>query len=66
MSDKIRVHCDSAEQHVPKMGEAVCSRADCPGEEGWEIGYGLAGGGCGVYHYCDKCEKVVDKTQDEG
>jgi hypothetical protein len=25
--------------------------------------YGLAGGGCGVYIYCPKCEEVVVKFQ---
>ena len=62
---EIKIHCDSAEQHVPKPGEAICKRVDCPGERGWEVGYGLAGGGCGVYHYCNLCESVVDKMQDE-
>lgn len=30
-----------------------------------EMGYGLAGGGCGVYLWCDVCQDVVSKTQDE-
>ena len=29
-----------------------------------EQGYGLAGGGCGVYTYCPKCEVILDKWQD--
>jgi len=29
-----------------------------------EQGYGLAGGGCGFYTYCPKCEIVLDKWQD--
>jgi hypothetical protein len=29
-----------------------------------ETGYGFAGGGFGPYHYCPKCERVVDKIQD--
>lgn len=27
-------------------------------------GYGLAGGGIGVYEYCERCRKVVSKTPD--
>ena len=65
MATTTYVHCDSAEQHVPKPGEAPpCARPDCPGEQGWHLGYGLAGGGCWVYHYCGTCEQVIDKTQD--
>lgn len=30
-----------------------------------ELGYGLAGGGCDVYNYCNKCNCVFDKVQDE-
>lgn len=29
-----------------------------------EVGYGLAGGGCGVYYWCPKCSKIISKTQD--
>lgn len=29
-----------------------------------EFGYGLAGGGCGTYEYCPKCQQIVSKTQD--
>ncbi len=57
---------DSAEQQVPEMGKAPpCPRADCPGELGWEVGFGLAGGGYGAYHYCGLCNKVVDKNQEK-
>ena len=42
-----------------------CSRSDCPGPE-FEMGYGLAGGGIGVYEFCDVCERIVSKTQDHG
>ena len=31
-----------------------------------EQGYGLAGGGIGVYIYCPKCEEVLVKFQDPG
>jgi hypothetical protein len=63
----IEIHIASTEQdpEVLKMGEPdICVRADCPGEMGWEVGYGMAGGGMGVYHYCHVCQKVVDKMQD--
>ena len=44
---EMKLHCDSAKQHVPESGnEPECKRSDCPGERGWEMGYGLAGGGC--------------------
>lgn len=61
-------HLDMGEQHpdVPQLGAmARCPREDCPGEEGWEMGYGLAGGGCGAYEWCPTCERVVGKTQDQ-
>lgn len=56
------IHIDLAEQDpdLPRQ----CTRTDCPGERGWEVGYGMAGGGMGVYSYCNLCEQVVDKTQD--
>ena len=54
------IHIDLAEQQVPEPG-----KEDCPHDpETWEAGYGLAGGGCGVYHYCPVCEKIVNKVQD--
>lgn len=69
MTDPINVHYDSAEQHpdVPTERQ-TCERDDCPGkkpyEEGWECGYGMAGGGMGMYIYCKVCERIVEKTQD--
>lgn len=29
-----------------------------------EVGYGLAGGGMGVYSYCPVCGMVIEKVQD--
>lgn len=61
------IHVSRAEQDpdIPKSGEEVrCTEETCPGEKGWEVGYGLAGGGIGIYMYCNKCEKVVSKDQD--
>lgn len=28
------------------------------------VGYGLAGGGCGIYWTCDHCNLIVQKRQD--
>lgn len=28
-----------------------------------EVGFGLAGGGYGAYLYCEKCGKIIHKTQ---
>ena len=44
--------------------EEKCARTDCPGERGWEMGYGLAGGGMGAYTFCPVCDRIVDKWQD--
>ena len=63
--DKPMVHIDAAEKRpeLPDMGKAVaCGRADCPAPE-FATGFGLAGGGYGVYEYCDTCGKVVSKTE---
>ena len=38
----------------------TCPTCDTP----CEIGYGLAGGGFGVYGFCSTCEKVVWKCID--
>ncbi len=46
---------------LPPVGLAKpCDRRDCPPE--FEKGYGLAGGGIGVYEYCEVCERIVSKT----
>jgi len=31
-----------------------------------QVGYGLAGGGIGVYKHCEDCGRVFDKCQDRG
>jgi len=36
----------------------------CHGE--LEDGYGLAGGGIGVYGYCPSCERIIWKCEDMG
>ena len=64
------IHVDFVQQDpdVPEPPGDACEREDCPGktkdQKGWEVGYGLAGGGMGVYTYCNPCGRVVDKVQD--
>jgi hypothetical protein len=63
----IDIHIDPAEQDpdVPKPGEyAPCKNPDCNPDKYWTPGYGMAGGGMGIYTFCDLCERVVDKVQD--
>lgn len=36
-----------------------CPKCNSPTEDG----FGLAGGGFGVYTYCPKCEEVVTKSE---
>jgi hypothetical protein len=51
---------------TPDIGLAdACDRQDCPGPEGWQMSFGLAGGGIGCYQYCGRCERVVAKTCDD-
>lgn len=65
---EIVIHVDFMEQDpaIPKIGEfSHCERQDCPGRTGdFVAGYGLAGGGIGVYLSCDTCYKIVAKDQD--
>lgn len=40
--------------------------APCPKCKGpTKVGFGLAGGGYGAYLYCEKCEMVTEKWQEE-
>lgn len=46
-----------------------CVREDCPEKLGsesqsWHSNYGFAGGGLGLYVYCEICEQVIDKILD--
>lgn len=58
------IHIDAAEKHpvLPDCGatEGMCPTCGQP----LQTGFGLAGGGYGVYEYCanDDCNKVVAKT----
>lgn len=58
--DDVHVHVDYAKQHVPEEGPDICPKCRVLAEGG----YGLAGGGVGVYMYCPKCGDVLSKTQD--
>lgn len=44
--------------------DKACERDDCPGEENWEAGYGLAGGGIGPYMYCNVCGEIRNKLNE--
>lgn len=61
--DKISIHIDANEQRgdLPDFTEDRCPKCRGP----VHVGFGLAGGGYGVYSYCDVCESVVSKTQVE-
>ena len=60
--DQISIHIDASEKRedVPEQGSTggICPR--CGGL--LEQGFGLAGGGFGVYEYCPTCAQVVTKT----
>ena len=61
---KISIHIDSAEKRkeLPEVGDiAACPH--CGGQE-FSMGFGLAGGGYGIYEICDACCMVVSKTQE--
>lgn len=47
---------------IPAMGDGkACEREGCPGPQGWDVNFGLAGGGYGVYNYCATCGEVKEK-----
>lgn len=61
------MHIDLADQHpdVPEPKDRPpCDFPECDPRTHWQPGYGLAGGGMGLYTYCDLCERVIDKVQD--
>jgi len=60
---EILVHLDSSEQHenVPEQGPDICPDCKIPAEGG----FGLAGGGYGVYNYCPQCFRILSKVQVE-
>ena len=60
--DEVHVHIDSSKQHddVPEFGPDFCPECKVATEQG----FGLAGGGYGVYTYCPQCGKILSKTQE--
>lgn len=49
---------------LPEVGAALpCGHTDCPAPR-FELGFGLAGGGYGVYEFCALCGRVVSKTEE--
>lgn len=56
---------DTPEQRAYRLGVG-CERNDCPGPDGLESGYGLTGGGIGLYKFCPLCGAIVSKVQDNG
>ena len=59
--DKIHVHLDFAEKRegLPEFQQDMPCPT-CGGEP--ETGFGLAGGGFGVYSYCPSCGEVLTKS----
>lgn len=54
---------DLAEQRKDVLDHQVENCPTC--NTHLETSFGLAGGGMGVYGYCDKCERVIWKCQVE-
>lgn len=64
MVDGVVVHISRAHkrEELPDLGKAgKCARADCPDE--FESGFGMAGGGFGIYEFCSVCQRIVSKTE---
>lgn len=62
-SDNLRIHIDSSEVD-PKIAKRD---GKCPehGTQDIQCGFGLAGGGYGVYNYCGICGCIVDKSPEQ-
>ena len=57
------VTTDDQRAKLPDVGQAKrCKLRDCPAPN-FETGFGLAGGGYGIYEYCPACGCIVSKTQ---
>jgi hypothetical protein len=63
MADEITLHLDAAKKRadLPEFAPDACPH--CGGE--LQTGFGLAGGGYGVYTYCEACGVVTSKTETE-
>lgn len=58
------IHIDfvNKEPGIPSIADAKgCDKTDCPGVEGFDEGFGLAGGGFGSYVYCNRCGEIRGK-----
>lgn len=62
MSSEPSVHVDLVEQREDILDHQVEACPTCKGPP-LEDGFGMAGGGMGVYGFCPKCERVVWKCQ---
>ncbi len=58
--DGVTLFIDSSKREGPDIDKCP----DHPDAE-QEMGYGLAGGGMGVYTYCSICGRVLTKTMDQ-
>jgi uncharacterized protein (UPF0212 family) len=59
--DDISIHIDGSDKR--KDIPDITGQTHCPAcNSELQSGFGLAGGGYGVYMYCEKCERVVEKT----
>lgn len=58
---KITLHIDAANKRedLPEYHESACPKCNGP----VQTGFGLAGGGYGVYTYCEACEQIVSKSE---
>jgi len=67
MTDKVFVHIDATEKRadLPDCGATDGHCPNCGAR--LETGFGLAGGGYGVYEYCasEQCNRVITKTNVE-
>ena len=59
--DKITVRTDAAakDKELPEYQQGLCPKCNGPTHDG----FGLAGGGYGVYTYCEACNEVVSKSE---
>ena len=62
MSDKLIVHVDSGVVEEGILDHQVDECPTCKGP--LETSYGMAGGGLGVYGFCDRCQRIIWKCED--
>lgn len=61
--DKLSIHIDAAHKRpdLPDYQEDKCPKCNVDAE----TGFGLAGGGYGVYSYCPQCGELLSKSEVE-